>query len=745
MTDRAKSHPFSADRPITHSADDRLGRTGFADSLASAIRGWKGNDSLVIALYGSWGSGKSSIKNLLTESLRKSKKSSPEIVEFNPWQWAGQEQLAEAFFREIGILLGRADKSPKGKQRAAKWQTYGTYLTLGANMAKSLKVVLPLLGIPGANLLELAAEGLQQSAEVTKEGSEGLKARSDALEQGLADIKKDILDALRTLKKPILVVVDDVDRLSTDEIKLLFQLVKANADFPNMIYLLLFQRDIVERSLEKLAPISGREFLEKIVQVGFDVPKIERSRLERILFTSLDKLLSEGTDGKRFNQQRWQNMFIGGLRSYFKTLRDVHRYLSMLSFHVSLFHERKSLNVNPLDLISLEVLRVFEPDVYQAVSENKLIVTGHPTSLSQKWGDETRNWVASVVNALPEPRREQVREILKQLFPKVDWALSNYGYGDGFEDRWFRDLRVCHSDLFDRYFHFAIPEGDISQAELDLVLSLASNREGLVDEFLSLHKRGLLEVALDRLEAYKEKIELKYADSFVTAIFDIGDSLDFKRRGFYELQPEMHAIRIVHWYLKQEGDVARRSDILKRAMTDTQGLYLPIMKTSLEDDKRERKQDPDAFLITEEVLGELKKICLQKIRSAAETNKLKDHPRLLSILYRWKEWASPEEPRNWVEHFVGSKDGLLSFLKSLVQESSVSGSDDYAARIYRYIRLQSVEDFISPKTIEAKLKKISFDKLADDEKEAVRAFQKALERRQEGKSDDDWDHDDDSI
>ncbi len=55
-------HLLSSDRPITSFAGDLLGRSEFAESLASAIKGWTGNGSLVIALYGPWGSGKSSIK-----------------------------------------------------------------------------------------------------------------------------------------------------------------------------------------------------------------------------------------------------------------------------------------------------------------------------------------------------------------------------------------------------------------------------------------------------------------------------------------------------------------------------------------------------------------------------------------------------------------------------------------------------------------------------------------------------------
>lgn len=605
-----------------------------------------------------------------------------------------------------------------------------------------MKAVLPVLGVPGSNILELVAQGIEQSAEATKEGSEGLTAQAEALDHSLADIKKDLFDALKTLKRPILVVVDDVDRLSTEEIKLLFQLVKANADFPNLIYFLLFQRDVVEKSLEKLLAINGKEFLEKIVQAGFDVPQIERRRLERVLFASLDEVVGQETIGHRFKKQRWQNIFIAGLRPYFETLRDVHRYLAMFSFHVSLFQEKGSFNVNPIDLIALEVLRNFEPEVYSALPPKKMLLTGHPTSLSQDWGEETRKWVASVTDKLPEDRREQVREILKQLFPKVDWALSNYGYGSGFEEGWFRHLRVCYPDVFDRYFHFAIPEGDISQAQLDLILSLAGDRELLVAEFCSLKQRGLLEVTLDRLEAYKEKVDLKHAYSFVTAIFDIGDDLRTGRSSVFEIQPDMQAIRIIHWHLKQEKEPAKRAEILKETMKASQGLYLPVMKASLEDNKQERKQDPDAYLVTEEALQDLREICLEKIRAAAQNGKLKGHLKMLYILYRWREWASPEEPRKWVEGLVSSTDGLLCFLKGCVQEGSVSGVDDYAARVYRYMRLRSVEDFVASEVGEQRIKQISFDGLTEEEKEALRAFQRALKRRREGKSDDDWGHDD---
>ena len=54
---------------------------------------------------------------------------------------------------------------------------------------------------------------------------------------------------------------------------------------------------------------------------------------------------------------------------------------------------------------------------------------------------------------------------------------------------------------------------------------------------------------------------------------------------------------------------------------------------------------------------------------------------LIHILLRWREWASPEESKQWVEQLVSSKDGLLCFLKGFVQEGSASGAEDYAARV----------------------------------------------------------------
>jgi predicted KAP-like P-loop ATPase len=85
------SPDFSPERPITSRSADLLDRTPFAEQIAAAIRGWTGQDSLVLGLYGEWGTGKTSLKNMIIESLRADVETAPYIVEFNPWQWVGQD------------------------------------------------------------------------------------------------------------------------------------------------------------------------------------------------------------------------------------------------------------------------------------------------------------------------------------------------------------------------------------------------------------------------------------------------------------------------------------------------------------------------------------------------------------------------------------------------------------------------------------------------------------------------------
>src|SRR5713101_1110357 len=122
-----QEHPFSSERPIETLAEDQLGRKDFATAVAKVINQWRGRDSLVLAIYGPWGSGKSSLKNMILDALvAQNAKTVP--LEFNPWEWSGQERVFEGFFGELSSKVGSSDKSKEAAKTAMVMRMYGSML-----------------------------------------------------------------------------------------------------------------------------------------------------------------------------------------------------------------------------------------------------------------------------------------------------------------------------------------------------------------------------------------------------------------------------------------------------------------------------------------------------------------------------------------------------------------------------------------------------------------------------------------
>ena len=42
--------------------------------------------------------------------------------------------------------------------------------------------------------------------------------------------------------------------------------------------------------------------------MGFDIPRIERTRLEKVLFAGLDEWLTDAKVSQRYDKKRWGNL-----------------------------------------------------------------------------------------------------------------------------------------------------------------------------------------------------------------------------------------------------------------------------------------------------------------------------------------------------------------------------------------------------------------------------------------------------
>lgn len=753
------AHWFTADRPIAARVEDRLGRRRFAEAIASAVTSWRGRDSLVIALYGVWGSGKSSIKNMVLETLRDGPGEKVNIAEFASWQFANREKLTASFFDQVGITLGRGDvASREARGRLLRrWKRYAAYLRASSNLVTLLRTptawaagILAVLFMTFAlseakwlawliSLLLLAfATILNFSSSFAERIVAFLEVGLDIGRKTLEEVKGELAEALKALTLPVLVVIDDLDRLTPAEILEMFQLVKANADVPNVVYLLLFERTTVEKSITKLLEVDGRDYLEKIVQVGFDVPAIERTRLEKVLFEGLNQaLFTDQGIADRFDGRRWQNLFLGALKPYFETLRRVNRFLSTMSFHASLFQGQGAFEVNPVDLVGLEVLRMFEPDVYRALPLAKDTLTTLPHSSSGATEQEERRKIAeALIERASSDRRTEVREMMRQLFPTIESALGGTNYSGSSMAGWLRELRVCTPEVFDRYFSLTIPEGDISQAVLERILALSADRDALRAEFESVSGQGLLGVLLERLDPYKETVPVGNAVPFITALFDISELVPNERHGFFEIAPAMYATRLAYWILKREPSAERRSEILRSAIRDSHGLRLPVRFVTLEVQAAEKKtEESKERLLRSEDLEALKRLCVDKIVTSAANGTLIENPDLLGILYRWKEWAGDDPAKAWTTRVAETPEGALRLAKAFMSKSIIQSFGDYGGRVQWYVRLSDVESFIRPETLEEKLSTLDPSTLGPEDRRAVEALHEAMDRRRQGKPD----------
>ena len=343
------------DEPITTEEQERLNRKEFAKLFAETLLGHTDPSCLIAALYGPWGSGKSSLLYLIENHLRNSSSSTNDhiIIRFNPWNISSLDQLIAMFFHELKVAV-------QGKQATTK---------LRDNTIKLLDVFSGILTV--GRLSPFGSQYFALGVEATKKIGGTLKEYKN---KSLIKVKEALEEQLSETAKRIFILIDDIDRLDQHAVKLLFRMIRLNADFKNTTYLLAFDPQIVEDLLDIEQPKHGKEYLEKIIQLPINIPSIDEAILIEILTEELDKFIGK-YDGNNFDKEYrelWQKLITSGrFLKLFRTIRDVVRYVNGLRLNYSLV----SNNVNLVDFMALEAIRIFAADSYDLIRRNKSILT----------------------------------------------------------------------------------------------------------------------------------------------------------------------------------------------------------------------------------------------------------------------------------------------------------------------------------------------------------------------------------
>ena len=472
---------ISSDLPITKAADDKLNRKSFADNLAQVLLQYSFPSSFTIGLYGEWGSGKTSLLNMVLETVE-STDDHAVILRFNPWLCADTSQLIRQFFKQMATAI-----KLKKPASAHVWELIDQYADIWD--AASL--------IPGAGVIFAAA-----GKTLTKKAKKHIDQRAGDL-QGR---KNQIIEKMAEEKLKIIVSIDDIDRLSEDEIIAVFQLVKALADFPNTIYLLAFDYDVVVRALGKVQHGDGREYLEKIIQVPFEMPTPSMANIHDALFSKLNPIL-EDIPEERWDKATWAELFQFGMKEYIRSIRDVIRYANVFSLKYELLKDE----TDPVDLLGLTCLQVFEPAVYSKLPIYKDTLCGANQGYSYEMQQTDEEKVRRTVEMLAPDNGEIVnakatKAILEILFPRTQSVTSVTHGGGGYYShrKFFINNRISVPACFDRYFSLTLENDAIPTAAVKHLVYEANESE-LMEGIEHFYREGKIIRLLEEIEAYANK------------------------------------------------------------------------------------------------------------------------------------------------------------------------------------------------------------------------------------------------
>lgn len=749
-------HKWNSDRPGWLPDHDALSRRSFAQRVAKELRGWRQKDSLVVSLNGDWGSGKTTLVNLIShyahEQSQKAGEAVPVFVPFNPWQWSGQELLMQAFFDEVGSAF-RGDQiqdRQRAKRLADFWEGLKLATVAGGELAARLQESLTALtallagasgvlagrlptgfwsnALSALGVVLLAVSAIcAVYAPVAEKLAAWFRWRAKNPKPTLEEVRSNLKSELAKLPAPIVVVIDDIDRLTKAEVRMIVQLVKANADFPNLVYVLLFQKSIVADALGEITCEAGQEFLKKIVQVELEVPAAPEQDMRKFFQTQIGPVLERAVI--RWDKERWSRLFDDVIWPWFKTPRDIKRFRGMLEFYFEAHVDDGVLEVNPIDLVLLEILRMFDPVAFEAVSQAFQKQRNLFIEVLFDDKEAKERFVLGVKKLteradLEDDEKTRLRRLLGALFPQ---AREGHNMSQGTELEWDRDLRICHGKHFPRYFQLGGNPGDIGAAYMNRLLGAGQDVVGLQRQLKAAFDAGSFEALLERLRAVREDVPKPLIEPLITAFFNLSDELpNVIAHGLFSSGPERDMVRLLVTLLRQLHDKNQQTIVLLNAARTSSAVTGPVMCASVLEPKKEDQPAEEDLPVDLNAVKELQRELLPRIWAVANSGKIWDLRMSAYMIYRLRDW-DPKNAASWIAHAVQQPTVALKFLMSMLRESQVTGGN--GSRSVYHVMAAEMEKFVSLDALTVAQSVAS----AELEKAATNGLKIALERKAQGK------------
>jgi predicted KAP-like P-loop ATPase len=562
----------------------------------------------------------------------------------------GEEALTLAFLQ---ALNGALEKGLKDKARE-----------LLPKIGKKLLQAGPVIG-PAVNAATASVGGAVASGAL--DFAQKFFAAGDSIEKTFHQLS----EALAKQKKRFLVIIDDIDRLTPDEALLVFRLVKSVGQLPNVMYLLVFDRQLAEKAAKDRYPSEGPHFLEKIIQASFELPLPARDDLNNAFLAEIEARC--GLPKERDGILRFMNIFYDIVSPCLNSPRDLVR----LANSISISWPPVASEVDVADFVALEVIRVFAPRLYNAIRASKERICGLAYRVNAR--DDRNREIASFLTTVAEDRHEWAKTALARLFPR----LENIEYSEDFLDLWDAARLVCIAKHFDSYFRMTIGDDALPIASLNELIEQCADKSYVKATLLtavgSIRKNGKSKVPLllDELNVHANRIDKRKFGALISGLFEVADDIYRDEDDQREIMADTH-MRI-HWLIRkltlERCTINERTSIFLAACRGAQlGWITEFTASAIRQYQAGPGKEPtptEKCLVAETAIDELKKLALAAIKKAAADGTLLNHPQLASILFRWRGLTDDDgaSAKNWTNKQLSDDIAVALLAKAFTSES----------------------------------------------------------------------------
>ncbi|WAI12303.1 KAP family P-loop NTPase fold protein [Bacillus cereus] len=512
VTRDKSSQQFAGDDPAT---EDLLNRKNTVDSLSNAIKNVNVKGSFVIGMYGEWGEGKTTILDMIEKDLGK-EKDYIHVIRFEPWYFKNIDSIIKNYFDLICESLGK----------------------------KMMTLDLMMLISDYRDLLLDSIEGFKINKIIS------MVIPDFTSRQNVNTVKNKIEDKLKKLDQKVVIFIDDLDRMEREEILLIFKMVKLFSDFDNFIYILSFDKKRIERILFREMK-SDKDYLDKIIQVGFILPKVPNETYENILIGYLNSFIKEkeidldrGTKDKI--QSNLQNISI-----LFDDVRKIKRFYNLLNIKFAML----KTNISFYDFLMITLIEFSFPVQHREILRNKnkfvyylsdIAFQISSNNINQSRKEYYNEFFSKVAN---EDKRKILKAIMGSIFTSVNHYRNGYdnlvSNSSNYES--IPKKSIEDDQFFDFYFSFEKNDYMILNDKIEeflLGLDYEGNKNDINSKFVDLFNGMNIEDQvqfLKNIKGYLKDMNPHSYSTLVQILYSNALMYNDVNSGFMDLSVYSHA------------------------------------------------------------------------------------------------------------------------------------------------------------------------------------------------------------